>query len=284
MSNQPEFLILRQPFSWLPEDQLPQVLGSVVLNPHSPRINSIPDSPPIEKTTSQRTKFTNFILNHELMNENSTNFSIQGVGNLRRQHGNVTQLNINGNLLIAKRLTNLRAFWKTMTDDQPEFAEEVAEWVGERRCLGLRARYEVCWVVGVLICKDVSIASSSGQSTEFRARGDIPLGTMAQIAAAAHGMPLPTGDIGNASAERGNSGAQNDCFFANAEGGHIFAVEVVLINPSKGKVQPTDNSPRGDKLGQDSDDDEVLPEDLELQELGTDDWNNLLQPEPISDT
>ncbi|KAJ5935085.1 hypothetical protein N7466_004632 [Penicillium verhagenii] len=284
MSNQPEFLILRQPFGWLSEDQLPRVLGSVVLNPHSPLSNSIPDSPPIGKNNISENKFTNFILNHELMNQNSTNFSVQGIGNFRRQHDNVTQLNINGKLIIAKRLTELRTFWKTMTDKVPKFADEVAEWVGERRSLGLRARYEVCWVVGVLICKDVSIASSSEQNTEFRARGDIPLGTMAQIAAAAHGVPLPTGDMGNASLERVNSGAQNDYFFANAEGGQIFAVEVLLIKSSRGRIQPTDNGPRGDKLGQDSDDDEVLPEDLELQELGTDDWNNLLQQEPIPDT
>ncbi|KAH8886507.1 hypothetical protein GQ53DRAFT_844794 [Thozetella sp. PMI_491] len=280
MSKPPEFLILKQPLGWISETRWTEVLGSVVLNPHSPLDNSTPDHPPLELNDISEISFPNFILHRDLITDSSTSFNIQGLGSFRRQRDDTTHLNLHGKLVIARRLTKRRSFWKIMADADPEFAEQVAEWVGERHgFLGRRARYEVCWVVGLLVCKDVAIAASVEQKKECRARGDIPLGTVAQMAAAAHGATIPIGGMGNTSVEGRSAEAEHEYFVAKADGGYIFALEVVLVNSAKGKTQPTDEAPKGQKLGHGGDvDNEVFPEDLELkEELDGEDWDNLLQ-------
>ncbi|KAJ5764845.1 hypothetical protein N7520_004404 [Penicillium odoratum] len=280
MSKQPEFLLLKQPLGWVPEARWDQVLGSVVLNPHSPLDNRTPDHPPIELNDISETTFTDFIIKKDFGTDASTTFNVEGLGTLHRQISDASYRKLHGKFVISKRLTQRRLFWEAMVDADPNFAEKAADWVGERRgFLRLRSRHEVCWIVGVLICKDVAIATSIEKKREYRARGDVLLGTAAQIIAAAHGVLLPTGNIGNASVGGGNSQEEHEYFVANGKGGFIFALEVVLIGSTKGKLQVTDKVPRGQKLGRGAFDDEavVFPEDLQLQEeLIETDWDDLL--------
>ena len=50
------------------------------------------------------------------------------------------------------------------------------DWVNEKR--RGRAKYQVCLVVGLLICEDVVVAESDEEVRAFEARGVEPLGTI----------------------------------------------------------------------------------------------------------
>ena len=65
-------------------------------------------------------------------------------------------MDLNGKRIYIKRLRRHSEIWKEMTTKSEEFQEIVSEWVNDKRWGG--AKYQVCLVVGLLICQDVIVA------------------------------------------------------------------------------------------------------------------------------
>jgi hypothetical protein len=284
MSQRPEYLILKPTDGWLPEDWWKKVLGSVVLNPHSPTDNRTPRTPPLSENDLLEEQFTDFILCKDDVSSGSFELEINKLGKFKWQKNSGQNLNLKGKLIYVKRLTDRRDFWELMKSRDPEFAQKVASWVNEKRML--RSKYEVCWVVGLLMCQEVAVTSSAEEAREWEAKVGAPLGSLVQAAAAAHGVPLATGNAGDFSTQTASRNENYSYFAVKGKGKYVFALELNRIASNKGKVEPTEKSPKmkqDQKLGDDEESD-VEPEDLILQEdLEIKDWENLLHEQDEDD-
>ncbi|KAL2432857.1 hypothetical protein ABEF95_015565 [Exophiala dermatitidis] len=151
---------------------------------------------------------------------------------------------------VGQRAREASWIWVELTARDEVFKETVAEWLSERRWNRLKPKHSACLIVGMLLCQDVTVARSEEDARTTEAGGGIPLGTVAQTMAAAHGVGLATQGVEDVSGQ--------------------------------GNLKLTDRSPRAPsdrRLGPDDDEDEVDPESLSLGELDDADWANILDDE-----
>jgi hypothetical protein len=184
---------------------------------------------------------------------------------------------LQGKVIHVKRLRQHDQFWKSLSSKDEESMQTVADWVNEKR--RGRAKYQVCLVVGLLICEDVVIAESDEEVRALEARGVEPLGTIIEYAAASQGVPVSTSGTGNVTAQASRTSANRTYFKAAGKEKSIFALELRIITSKKGESKLTDDTPKASsncKLG----DDDVEPEDVLLRDIGPENWELLLQEVP----
>lgn len=284
MSKDPAFLLLKPAGGWLEEKWWTKILGSVVLNPYAPANDYTPKNPLVHnKNDLSEPKFEGMILQKENIEIKDGKAEVTGLGGFRGQKSFGTSLDLRGKMVYVKRLTGHREFWKEMTTADPAVAKEVAGWVNEKRgWLGLGgAKYEVCWVVGLLMCQDVAVAASDKQAKEWEGQGEFQLGTIIQTVAAAHGAVVPTGGACNVTAAAASKTANHHYFAIEGQGKYVFALELKIVSLKKGKPVPTDKQPKSEpsrQLGSD-DEDVVEPEDLVMKDrpIKENEWEMLLQ-------
>ena len=136
----------------------------------------------------------------------------------------------------------------------------------------------------MLLCQDVEIAADADDARQRANRGEVPLGTIAEVVAASQGMPLPTGGVGNVQVEPKEQKVEKTYFRASGKDAFVCGVELCLIHPkkdAKGREEKLDLSdkkptaPPGSRLGpRDQADD---PQDWVLEErIADEEWDLLL--------
>jgi hypothetical protein len=278
MAKDPEFLILKYPIGWLPEDQWTEILGTAVKDPWSPTNGFVPDNALFyNKIKLLENEFEDFILSKEYLVGGTSELRVKGLGNLYRSKKDGQQLDLNGKVIYIKRLRRHDDFWKEITTNNEEFRERVTEWLAEKSWRG-RPKYPVCLVVGLLMCQDVVVTASDEEARQRELRGEVPVGTIVEAAAASQGIPLQTGGAGNVAATVSGNVVRRTYFEATGSGKKVFALELKLISSKKGKLILSNEAPKSDRtLG--NDDDEADPDDLITTDLEPEDWERLLQAE-----
>ncbi|EHY56355.1 hypothetical protein ABEF92_007001 [Exophiala dermatitidis] len=183
---------------------------------------------------------------------------------------------------VGQRAREASWIWVELTARDEVFKETVAEWLSERRWNRLKPKHSACLIVGMLLCQDVTVARSEEDARTTEAGGGIPLGTVAQTMAAAHGVGLATQGVEDVSGQVSCQDANRAYFAASGQGTKIFALDLRLTTSQKGNLKLTDRSPRAPsdrRLGPDDDEDEVDPESLSLGELDDADWASILDDE-----
>lgn len=282
MAKDPEFLILKYPAGWLPESEWENILGAAVKNHFSPTSDSVPEKPLFYNNAGLvETQFEDFILRNDDVSSSSHELTVKGLGKLRWGKKADSKLDLKGKVIYTKRLKRIGEFWKEILKDE-EFQETVAEWVGEKKRFG-RAKYQVCLVVGLLMCQDIVVATSAEDARDRQARNEVPLGTIAEVFAASQGVPVSTGGMGNIAVDNSRSNVNRTYFEAAGKGKKVFALELRIISMKEGKLKMTDKTPKAPadrQLGEGDQGDGVDPDDLIVRDLDTDDWNELLEDEP----
>ena len=284
MAKDPEFLILKSPVGWLPESDCENILGAAVKNHWSPTSDSVPEKPLFYNNAGLvETQFEDFILRNDDVSSSSHELTVKGLGKLRWSKKADSKLDLKGKVIYIKRLKRIGEFWKDILKDE-EFQETVVEWVGEKKRFG-RAKYQVCLVVGLLMCQDIDVATSAEDARDRQARNEVPLGTIAERVAASHGVPLSTGGIGNAAIDNSKSIVNRMYFEAAGKGKKVFALELRIISMKEGRLKMTDKTPKAPANRQLGDGDgdggeEVDPDDLIVKDLDEQDWNELLEDQP----
>ena len=123
----------------------------------------------------------------------------------------------------------------------------------------------------------LSSRASDEETKDREAKGEVPLGTIAEYVSASQGFPISIGGAGDVSSKVSKSFVNRTYFEAEGHGKRIFGLELKMISSKKGKLALTDNTPNSDRqLGQD---DEVDPDDLEMRDIQPEEWDELLQDE-----
>lgn len=158
MARDPEFFVLKAPYGWLPESES-NILGAVVPNPWAPTDAFCPDDPSIYNDNPPlEMPFEDFILRKDALTSNSNEVTVNKLGKLRWARSEGPKLELQGKVVYVRRLKQHLDFWKTMIEVDDDCREKVTEWVNERH--RLRRKYQVCLIVGLLICQDVVVAAS----------------------------------------------------------------------------------------------------------------------------
>lgn len=281
MSRDPVFLVLKPTLGlgWLPESWWKEILGAVVLNLcdltafYTPR-NALQynHSPFVDPD------FKDFILRKESAELRSGELEVNGLGRLKVQKNLGAILDLKGKVVYVKRLSRQDDFWQEMTTKDPVMAEKVAGWVNGKRWG--RSKHQVCWAVGLLMCQEVVVAASKEEARDREGRGDIRLGSVTETLAATQGASISTGKAGDTTGSATSRKEKRDYFEVEGSDKYVFALELKVVSLVKGKPMPSEKGPKaipGHQLGQGDDDDGVQPEDLRLQDVGEDMWENLLQ-------
>ena len=274
MSKDPVFLVLKPTVGWLPEKEWKNVLGAAVKNPWSPTDDYAPRKAwTYNKNPLVEHDYDGFVLQQQKTSSHSFEVEVNGLGKLRWGKSSGHQIDLSGKKIYVKRLRRHSEMWKELTTKSEDFQEAVAGWVNQKR-LG-RAKYQVCLVVGLLICQDVIVAASDEEAREREARGGIPLGTIAS-----HGAPISTGGGGDVSVALSSSVINRTYFEAEGHGKRIFALELKIISSNKGKLALTDKTPQSNRqLGHDDDEDgdEAHSHDLLMREVAPEEWDEILR-------
>jgi hypothetical protein len=272
MAKDPVFLILK-PTAWMSESEWENILGAAVKNPLSPTDDYEPDNPlSYNKNPLVESNYDGFILQDQKTSSLTFELDVKGLGKLRWAKGTHHEVDLHGKKVYIKRIRRHSEFWKRITTESDDFREVVPEWVNDKRWG--KSKYQVCQVVGLLICQDVVVATSDEDSKNRQAKGEIPLGTVAEYVSASQGAPIPTGGAGNVSSEISQAALNRTYFEARGSGKWIFALELKIISSKKGKLILTDKAPDSNRqLGQDG---EVDADDLLLRDPELVDWEELL--------
>lgn len=182
--------------------------------------------------------------------------------------------------LHTKRLADPDDFWQAMTDQNEDLKSTITEWMKMREVRSLKRKYQVCWVVGVILCEDTELSSLENTTGDREIRGEVPVGTVAELAAASQGVPLSTGGLGNLGAGT-NRSSEKSSLISNAfiKGQRIFGLELKIISRSKREFKPGDRGPKMSgqyQLGADRDESETDSESLCVRDVEEDEWNALL--------
>ena len=277
MAKDPVFLILKPTTGWLPERDWTEILGAAVKNPWSPTDDYTPRRAwTYNKNPLVEDHYDGFVLQKEKTSSHSFEVEVNGLGKLRWGKSTGHKVDLSGKRIYIKRLRRHSEIWKELTTKSEDFQEMVSEWVNDKRWG--RTKYQVCLVVGLLICQDVIVASSDEEIKDREAKGGVPLGTIAECVSASQGAPISTGGVGDISAKVSESVVNRTYFEAKGHGKRIFALELKIISSNKGKPALTDNTPDSSRhLGQD--DDKVDPDDLVMRDIELKEWDEILQHE-----
>ncbi|KAL9085821.1 MAG: hypothetical protein Q9159_004486 [Coniocarpon cinnabarinum] len=270
MAKDPEFLILKPGVGWLPESELPNVLGAVVKNPLSPLANSYPEYPEAYmKQKPMKDEFDDFILRKEQLSSTSFEVEIRGLGKLRWARSSGQNIDLSSKKILIRRMKRHDEYWNKMTQEDVDFQQHVPFWVQEKHLLKRKNR--VCLVVGVLMCQAVVVAASEDEEREMIARGDAPLGTIAQHAAPTSTIPATSDGAGDLTLQASRTAVRRTYFKAKGEGTRIFALEMKYVSP---KLELTEDVPRSErKLGSGAE------AELSCEKLSGEDWASIVNDE-----
>ncbi|MCJ1333888.1 hypothetical protein MMC10_010594 [Thelotrema lepadinum] len=280
MAKDPVFLILKPTIGWLPESEWREILGAAVKNPWSPTNDYKPKNPwAYNRNPLVEDSYNDFILRKDVLSSPSFEAEVKGLGKLRWVKSVGHQIDLSGKKVYIKRIKQHGELWRELTTRSEDFQDEVPEWVNEKRWL--RTKYQVCLVVGLLMCQDVVVAASDEERKDREAKGEMPLGTIAECAAASQGVLLSSGGVGNVSAKASSATINRTYFEAKGHGKRVFALEVKIISSKKGKLTLTDDAPDSNRqLGLD---DDIDLSDLILRDPQPEEWDELLQDEESSE-
>jgi hypothetical protein len=280
MANEPEFLILKPEGGWLPAEAEDRLLGAAVKNYFDPLANSTPNKP--MKHYDRKTyplieyKFDNLVLENNDVQARSGELVIKGLAHFFCRKSDEKLFNLKSKVIHVRRLTALEEFWKKVTAEDPDFTPKVTEWLGQKRMLGLKAKYDVYLVVGLLTCQDVEVAASNDEVRQRRRGFESPLGTIVEAAAASQGIPVITSGVGNVSGEVLTDKVKKTYFAAAGSGEHVFALQLKRITLRHGKLALGDEAPNvkaNRRLG------EGNPEDIILENIALEDWAAMVEEE-----
>ena len=266
-AKDPEFLVLKPGVGWLPESELQDVLGAVVKNPLSPLADSYPKVP--EKYMGRKPmedEYDGFILGKEQLSSSNFEVEVRGLGKLRWAKSSGQNIDLSGKKILIRRMRRHDEYWRKMTAEDRDFQAYVPSWLRKRHLM--KRRNIVCLVVGVLMCQDVLVSASEDQSRELIAGGEVPLGTIVEDTAAAHGAFMPTGGAGDVSTGASSTLVKHVYFQARGERSRIFALELKAVSP---KLELAGDMPKLERrLGAGDE------EKLVLDEITAADWDDIV--------
>ncbi|KZZ92017.1 hypothetical protein BBO_09559 [Beauveria brongniartii RCEF 3172] len=281
MAEGPEYLILKPGVGWISGEYWKNLLGAAVKYPFMPLRDYVPDDPPYMQYAPDERLFDDMVLRQNIQQTKSGHFSVTGLGELRTAESANNQLNLQGKLIYIKSLQQHDAHWENIIKIKT-FRQKVTKWLRERTMFGFGApKHQVCLVVGILLCQDVSVAISKEEETKFEAGGQLPLGTVAEAVTASRGAPIQLKGAGNVVGGASTTTAGKKYFGIKGKEIQIFGLELRIISLRDGALSLSDDTPKARlKLMARSVLSGFQPSDLELRKLGREDWDVLLKDEP----
>ena len=268
MPTEPPFICLN-PTSWLPLDELNNLLGAVVKNFWAPTDNSVPEEPLYYNKGRPFVKkgYDDFVLTTKDGSGKAAQLKLQGLTQLVWK-GNVDDsFDLRGKHIRYVKLRQVDKFWKDLKEDS-EVKESVPAWIG---AWPLNSRPPVCLVTGLFICEDVTSISSVAESREREAIVEAPLGTVAAVLGASQGVLLPSDGTGNIGAGFSINKTEQLHVKVKDQGSSIFAMQLKVISSqvfNKKALRLKDRSPDTPTYRQMGEDDELPSvEDLELEDV-----------------
>lgn len=247
MASDPEFLILKPAGGWLPAADESRLLGAAVKNYFDPLENSTPSNPMkhYDKKTHRLidTRFDRLILEKKDVQAKSGKLVIQGLARFICRKKDEKLFNLKSKVIYVKRMTGIDDYWKALTAEDPDFAPKVTEWLEQKRMLGLKSKYEVYLVTGILMCQDIEVATSEAEAKKRLRNFQAKLGDAVEAAAASHGGPISSGGLGNISGEKSKKEHHLTYFEAAGSSRQIFAVQLKRITLKGGRLALGDNGP-----------------------------------------
>ncbi|CAF9906656.1 MAG: hypothetical protein GOMPHAMPRED_004841 [Gomphillus americanus] len=285
--SDPVFVLLKEGLGWVEEKYLWDTLGAVVKNYLSPGAGAVPKDTLRFSQGLDEITLDNFWLTKEQGERKEKVFSLPGWFEIRGQKQNLQRLKLRGKRIHVKRLRDPEDFWELMNSVEPEILLKVQDWRKERKNILGHPKGKAFWVTGVLLCQSVYIAASTADARELNLRGEINLGTCAELAIQAGlACPLPVdlSALPSVVGERSKVTANSQCYGGNAKGTYIFGLQLQEVVVS-GKKDAEKLSTREARLKldwrrqlDDSDSDDNSAQ-LETVELDEETWNFMLEEE-----
>ena len=286
--SDPIFVLLKEGVGWVQEKYMWDVLGGIVKNPLSPTDNSIPGNTRRYSKGLNEVILDHFVLDKEELKKEEKSLLLPGFLKIRGKREDVKALRLQGKRIVVKRLRNQEFFWESMMSAAPGIIDKVLKWKSEEKTIWGTPKGKVYWVTGVLLCQNVHIAASSSEAYKLIERGEIPIGTCADIAAsAAIACPLPMAlsALPNVVGERSKLTASSECFAGKAEDTYIFGLQLrEVVSIGKKAAQELTTTPATMKLSkirQLNDSEEGDGASLETIEPDDGTWASILEEEEV---
>ncbi|KAI8635325.1 hypothetical protein F5Y19DRAFT_482561 [Xylariaceae sp. FL1651] len=276
MAKDPEFLILKPAGGWLTSRAQHRLLGAAVKNYFDPLENATPS---LMKYYDKKVhpliddKFDHLVLEKNDVQASSGELKIEGLAHFFCRKSDDKLFNLKSKVFHVKRMTNIDEFWEKATAEDPDFSLKVTEWLNQKRMLGLKSKYEVYLVTGILMCRDVEVADSEEEVKQRRRNFETPIGVVEAVGASL-GLPISAGGLGKVSGGTSADKVRKSYFAVTGSEERIFALQLKRITLKQGKLSLGDKGPSvkaNRRLG------EEKPEEFVLEDIAPEDWAAIVE-------